>query len=56
MLTRTAQATVARLFQTVGDSGCCVLLTNRDGVSVDRRGVAAIDETFRRWRLGMGAL
>jgi transcriptional regulator of acetoin/glycerol metabolism len=55
-LTRAAQGPLDRLFQAVGDSGCCVLLTNRDGVPVDRRGALADDETFHRWGLWMGAV
>ncbi|MFV4649057.1 hypothetical protein ACNJUT_20920, partial [Mycobacterium tuberculosis] len=50
-LTLAAQATLDRLFQTVGDAGCCVLLTNRNGVPVDRRGAPSDDETFHRWGL-----
>ena len=34
-----AQDNLDALFQAVGDGGCCVLLTNADGVPVDRRGV-----------------
>lgn len=55
-LTRAAQATLDRLFQAVGDTGCCVLLTNKDGVPVDRRGAAADDDQFRRWGLWSGAV
>jgi len=55
-LTRVAQSTLDRLFLAVGDAGCCVLLASRDGVPVDRRGVAADDKTFRRWGLWMGAV
>jgi transcriptional regulator of acetoin/glycerol metabolism len=55
-LTRAAQTTLDRLFQAVGDTGCCVLLTNRDGVPVDRRGAAADDDQFRRWGLWSGAV
>jgi transcriptional regulator of acetoin/glycerol metabolism len=55
-LTRAAQGPLDRLFQAVGDSGCCVLLTNREGVPVDRRGALADDDTFHRWGLWMGAI
>jgi transcriptional regulator of acetoin/glycerol metabolism len=55
-LTRAAQTTLDRLFQAVGDTGCCVLLTNKDGVPVDRRGAAADDDQFRRWGLWSGAV
>lgn len=55
-LMRAARTTLDRLFQAVGDTGCCVLLTNRDGVPVDRRGAAADDDQFRRWGLWSGAV
>ncbi|MBB5746769.1 GAF domain-containing protein [Brevundimonas variabilis] len=55
-LTRAAQGTLDRLFRAVGDTGCCVLLTNRDGVPVDRRGAVSDDETFHRWGLWPGAV
>lgn len=51
-----AQDNLDALFQAVGDGGCCVLLTNAEGVPVDRRGVAADDTTFRRWGLWNGAV
>lgn len=44
------------LFQAVGESGCCVLLTDAQGVPVDRRGVAGDDPVFRRWGLWEGAV
>lgn len=45
-LVRLAQATLDRLFQAVGEAGCCVLLTDRDGVPLDRRGAAGDDADF----------
>src|SRR5450432_2085849 len=51
-----AQASLDRLFLTVGASGCCVLFTDRNGVPVDRRGAAADDATFHRWGLWPGAV
>jgi len=55
-MTRSARPVLDRLFLTVGDAGCCVLLTNADGVPVERRGAATDDETFRRWGLWPGAV
>lgn len=55
-LTRAAQGALDRLFLAVGDTGCCVLLTNAQGVPVDRRGAEADDETFHRWGLWEGAV
>jgi transcriptional regulator of acetoin/glycerol metabolism len=51
-----AQDNLDALFQAVGDGGGCVLLTNAEGVPVDRRGVAADDPVFRRWGLWNGAM
>jgi transcriptional regulator of acetoin/glycerol metabolism len=46
-----AQGAMDRLYAAVGDTGCCVLLTDRDGVPVERRGHSADDEVFRKWGL-----
>ena len=51
-----AQSNLDRLYQAVGDTGCCVLFTDRNGVPVDRRGHHADDETFHRWGLWTGAV
>lgn len=55
-MTRAAEGVLDRLFLAVGGVGCCVLLTNADGVPVERRGAAADDETFHRWGLWPGAV
>lgn len=55
-LIRAAQASLDRLYVAVGGSGCCVLLADRDGVPVERRGAAADDQTFREWGLWTGAV
>lgn len=51
-----AQDNLDALFQAVGDAGCCVLLTDADGVPVDRRGAEGDDMVFRRWGLWQGAV
>jgi transcriptional regulator of acetoin/glycerol metabolism len=51
-----AQDNLDALFQAVGDAGCCVLLTDADGVPVDRRGAEGDDTVFRRWGLWQGAV
>lgn len=55
-VTRAAQAAMDRLFLAVGDTGCCVLLTDHQGVLVDRRGAVSDDDTFQRWGLWQGAV
>ncbi|UWU88283.1 GAF domain-containing protein [Bradyrhizobium yuanmingense] len=51
-----AQGAMDRLYQAVGSAGCCVLLADREGVPVDRRGTVADDATFQSWGLWTGAL
>lgn len=49
-----AQPALDRLFEAVGGAGCCVLLTDLDGVPLDRRGDPADDELFSRAGLWTG--
>ena len=51
-----AQSSLDRLYLAVGGVGCCVLLADRHGVPVDRRGASANDETFHSWGLWPGAV
>ena len=44
------------LFGMVGKAGCCLVLTDSDGVVLDRRGVQSEDKEFRDLGLWMGAL
>ncbi|MGF7007557.1 GAF domain-containing protein [Aminobacter sp. BE322] len=55
-LVAAAQATLDRLYLAVGGVGCCVLLADRDGVPVERRGAVADDETFEDWGLWTGSV
>lgn len=55
-LINAAQPVMDRLYRAVGGIGCCVLLADRDGVPVDRRGAAADDKTFEAWGLWPGAV
>ncbi|UZE50096.1 GAF domain-containing protein [Rhodopseudomonas sp. P2A-2r] len=55
-LLRAAQATLDRLLAAVGSVGCCVLLSDRDGIVVDRRGAQGDDRTFESWGLWTGAI
>jgi transcriptional regulator of acetoin/glycerol metabolism len=55
-LLHAAQTSLDKLFLAVGDTGCCVLFTDRHGVPVDRRGTRADDPTFYRWGLWTGAV
>jgi transcriptional regulator of acetoin/glycerol metabolism len=51
-----AQSSLDRLYLAVGGIGCCVLLADRDGVPVERRGAPADDETFHEWGLWTGSV
>lgn len=53
---RAAQASLDRLYQAVGGMGCCVLLADRDGVPIERRGASGDDETFEDWGLWTGCV
>src|SRR5215470_14108388 len=44
-----AQGAMDRLYLAVGTAGCCVLLADREGIPVDRRGAVADDPTFQSW-------
>jgi transcriptional regulator of acetoin/glycerol metabolism len=45
-----------RLIQAVGGVGCSVLLADRDGVVVERRGASCDDTVFEGWGLWTGAV
>jgi transcriptional regulator of acetoin/glycerol metabolism len=53
---RVAQASLDRLFLAVGGVGCSVLLADRSGLVVDRRGAPGDDSTFDAWGLWTGAV
>jgi transcriptional regulator of acetoin/glycerol metabolism len=55
-LVRASQASLDRLYLAVGGIGCGVLLADRDGVPVERRGAVADDDTFRDWGLWTGTV
>ncbi|WDZ75538.1 helix-turn-helix domain-containing protein [Ensifer adhaerens] len=45
-----------RLFATVGKAGCCLLLTDNDGVALERRGAVGDDAEFRGVGLWSGTV
>ncbi|OJF96812.1 helix-turn-helix domain-containing protein [Pararhizobium antarcticum] len=51
-----AASELDRLFSTVGKAGCCLLLTDGQGVALDRRGAAGDDKEFRGIGLWSGTL
>ena len=50
-----AKPMLDRLFALVGNSGCCVVLTDNQGVVIDHRFQNADAQVFRDWGLGAGA-
>ena len=55
-LIHAAQASLDRLYLAVGGVGCCVLLADRDGVPIERRGAVSDDRTFEEWGLWTGTI
>ncbi|MBB4229926.1 transcriptional regulator of acetoin/glycerol metabolism [Rhizobium mongolense] len=45
-----------RLFMTVGKAGCCLLLTDRNGIALERRGNAGDDKEFYDLGLWTGSI
>ncbi|ACS58043.1 helix-turn-helix domain-containing protein [Rhizobium leguminosarum] len=45
-----------RLFTTVGRAGCCLLLTDKNGIALERRGAAGDDKEFRELGLWTGSV
>ncbi|MET3521308.1 helix-turn-helix domain-containing protein [Mesorhizobium abyssinicae] len=55
-LARAAEASLNRLYLAVGGVGCCVMLADRNGIPIERRGAVADDETFDEWGLWTGTV
>src|SRR3546814_895287 len=45
-----------RFFSTVGRAGCCLLLTDREGIALERRGTAGDDKDFHALGLWTGSV
>ncbi|WP_026481483.1 helix-turn-helix domain-containing protein [Ahrensia sp. 13_GOM-1096m] len=56
LLIKNSEASLDQLYQAVGDVGCNVILANREGVPLTRRGSPADDDTFESWGLWTGAI
>lgn len=55
-LIRLAKNSLDRLYLAVGGVGCCVMLANKGGVPVERRGASGDDRTFHEWGLWPGSI
>ncbi len=51
-----AQGELDRLFSTVGKAGCCLLLTDENGIALERRGASSDDKDFRGLGLWSGTM
>lgn len=47
---------IDRLFHSVGKAGCCLLLTDRNGIAIERRGAAGDDKDFHTVGLWTGTV
>ncbi len=56
LLIADASAELDRLFATVGKSGCCLILTDRNGIALERRGSAGDDKHFHELGLWTGSV
>jgi transcriptional regulator of acetoin/glycerol metabolism len=56
LLIAEAREEMDKLFSTVGRSGCCLLLTDRNGVALERRGAAGDDRSFHDLGLWTAAI
>ena len=54
-LLRVAAPSLDRLFGSVGEAGCSVLMSNADGIILERRGMSGDEAAFRSWGLWEGA-
>lgn len=56
LLIHTSESSLDQLYMAVGDVGCSVVLADRNGVAISRRGAQQDDKTFNKWGLWTGAV
>jgi len=56
LLVNTSEVSLDQLYLAVGDVGCSVILADKNGVAIARRGAAQDDKTFDKWGLWTGAI
>lgn len=56
VLIHASESSLDQLYMAVGDVGCSVVLADRNGVAVSRRGAQQDDKTFNKWGLWTGAI
>ncbi len=56
VLIHTSEFSLNQLYMAVGDVGCSVVLADKNGVALSRRGAQQDDKTFNKWGLWTGAI
>lgn len=56
LLINTSETSLDQLYLAVGDVGCSVVLADKNGVALARRGAQQDDKTFDKWGLWTGAI
>jgi len=56
LLVHTSESSLDQLYMAVGDVGCSVILADKNGVAIARRGAPQDDQTFDKWGLWTGAI
>lgn len=56
LLIKNSETCLDNLYRAVGDVGCNVILANKDGVPLTRRGSQSDDDSFESWGLWTGAI
>jgi len=56
LLVNTSEVSLDQLYLAVGDVGCSVILADKNGVAIARRGAEQDDKTFDKWGLWTGAI
>ena len=56
LLVNTSETSLDQLYMAVGDVGCSVIMADRNGVAIARRGAQQDDKTFEKWGLWTGAI
>lgn len=56
LLVNTSETRLDQLYMAVGDVGCSVILADKNGVAIARRGAQQDDDTFAKWGLWTGAV
>ncbi|NOX74423.1 MAG: sigma-54-dependent Fis family transcriptional regulator [Alphaproteobacteria bacterium] len=56
LLIHASESSLDQLYLAVGDAGCSVVLADKNGVALARRGAQQDDKTFNKWGLWTGAV